>query len=180
MSLHYLDSIIPISYIQLDASLLDVGSGAGFPGIPLKIMLPSLQVTLLEAKRKKVSFLRHVIQVMELTHTLAEQIRFEMLAKDAAKRETFDVIVSRAFTCLERLVVGALPLLSKHGIIIALKGKDIERELQRRIGDHTYLDWQVTSDLGETISLEMECKRFSLPVLDMSRVLIVFRHQSDP
>lgn len=177
---HYLDSIIPVSQIKSNASLLDVGSGAGFPGLPLKIMLPSLQVTFLDAKRKKVNFLRHVIQTMDLKHTVAEQARFETLTHNAAKRKTFDVLVSRAFSSLERLVNGAVPLLSKDGIIIALKGTDIEKELQGRTRGHTHSDWVVPTDKGETICLEMELKRFSLPILDVSRTLIVFRRRPGP
>ena len=173
---HYLDSIIPIPYIKSYTSLLDVGSGAGFPGIPLKIMLPSLQVILLEAKRKKVSFLRHVIQVLNLKHTLAEQARFEVLAHDPIKQDTFDVIVGRAFSSLERLVNEALPLLSTGGVIVALKGRKVENELQiNKEGDFESVGLQVEPKIGGDTSLEIEVIKYSLPHFSSARSLVILK-----
>ena len=79
---HFLDSIIPSRHIRPGSRLLDVGSGAGFPGIPLKVMLPSLDVTLVDATRKKVSFLSHVIQALHLSRISAIHSRLEDLQQE--------------------------------------------------------------------------------------------------
>jgi 16S rRNA (guanine527-N7)-methyltransferase len=171
---HYLDSVIPIPYIKPYASLLDVGSGAGFPGIPLKIMLPSMQVTLLEAKRKKVSFLRHIIQVLNLKNMLAEQARFEALAHDPIYRETFDVVIGRAFSNLEHLVHGALPLLSTGGVIVAPKGREVENELQiTKVGDCESVGLQVEPKIGGNISLKIVVIKYTLPHFSLPRSLVI-------
>ena len=75
---HFLDSIVPVKIIPHQASLLDIGSGGGFPGIPLKISLPHLSVTLIDASRKKVSFLKHIIRILELGNIKALHIRSEV------------------------------------------------------------------------------------------------------
>ena len=94
---HFLDSIVPVKIIPSNASLLDIGSGGGFPGIPLKIILPSLSVTLIDASRKKVSFLKHIIRILELKNIDALHIRAEEFANEPGVAKKFDVIISRAF-----------------------------------------------------------------------------------
>ena len=99
---HFLDSIISSRYIKPGSRLLDVGSGAGFPGIPLKVMIPSLDVILVDATRKKVSFLNHVIRRLHLSHITAIHSRIEDLQQEWEGR--FDVIVCRAFSSLDDFV----------------------------------------------------------------------------
>jgi len=97
---HFVDSLAPAKRISPGASLLDIGSGSGFPGIPLKIVLPSLAVTLIDASRKRVNFLKHVIRTLKLGGIEAVHIRAEDLADDPAYRKRFDTITSRALTDL--------------------------------------------------------------------------------
>ena len=119
---HLVDSLAPAKLISPDATLLDIGSGGGFPGIPLKVIMPTLSVTLIDASRKKVNFLKHVIRTLKLEGIEALHIRSENLADDPAYLKHFDFIVSRALTNLKSFIHQALPLLALKGKIIALKG----------------------------------------------------------
>jgi len=129
---HFIDSIAPVPLIPASASsLLDIGSGGGFPGIPLKIMLPSLSVTLIDSSGKKVSFQKHIIRTLKLENTEAIHTGAEELAGNHLFANSFDVVICRAFSALERFVLTALPFVNKkEGVIIALKGKVSESEAE--------------------------------------------------
>jgi 16S rRNA (guanine527-N7)-methyltransferase len=128
---HFLDSISVAPAIPRDASsLIDVGSGAGFPGAPLKIVLPDLRVTLLETTGKKVAFLNHLIAILNLRDTRAIQARAEDLARDDAHRERYDVVVARAVADLAVLVEYCLPFARVGGVFIAQKGIAVEDEIR--------------------------------------------------
>jgi len=125
---HVVDSLAIARWIHPEASVLDVGSGGGFPGIPLKILVPSLSVTLIDSSRKKISFQRHVIRTLGLVNIDAVQTRIEALSADpgylqGGSPNAFSVIVCRAFTDLARFVEMAMPLLAPAGMIIAMKGR---------------------------------------------------------
>ncbi len=133
---HFTDSIAPVPLIPHDASsLLDIGSGGGFPGIPVKVMLPSLSVTLIDSSRKKVSFQKHIIRTLRLENTEAIHTRAEELAGNSLFSNAFDVVICRAFSAVDKFVLTALPFLAKDGVIIALKGKisDSEAEAVRSL-----------------------------------------------
>ena len=126
---HYVDSLPAARHIPPDATLLDIGSGGGFPGIPLKILLPSLTVTLIDASRKKVNFLKYAIRTLKLEHTEAIHGRAESLANDPSYRQRFDTIISRALSALPAYIRLAQPLLAAGGMIIALKGRSDDIDL---------------------------------------------------
>ncbi len=126
---HFLDSVIPAKHIPDDARLLDIGSGPGFPGIPLKIIKPSLSVLMIDGVRKKVNFLKHVLRTLNLEIIDALQIRVENLANEPAYTNSFDVIISRALSDLALFVKNALPLLAPQGTMMAMKGKVNSKEL---------------------------------------------------
>ena len=131
---HVVDSLAIARWIHPEASVLDVGSGGGFPGIPLKILMPSLSVTLIDSSRKKNSFQRHVIRTLGLVNIAAWQTRVEALSADpdrlrGGNSKTFSVIVCRAFTDLARFVEMAMPLLAPAGMMIAMKGRISSEEL---------------------------------------------------
>jgi 16S rRNA (guanine527-N7)-methyltransferase len=115
---HFLDSIAPAALIPTGASVLDIGSGAGFPGIPLKIVRPDLRVTLNDAVRKKVNFQKHVIRTLGLENIESHQIRAEQFSTE----NPFDVVITRALSALTEFVTLALPLLAEDGVMLALKG----------------------------------------------------------
>ena len=127
---HFVDSLAPARLMSPGAAVLDIGSGGGFPGIPLKVAIPSLAVTLVDASRKKANFLKHVIRTLELEGIEALCIRAEDLAAEPAQRKSFDFITSRALTDLTSFIRQALPLLASTGAIIALKGKVDQTEAE--------------------------------------------------
>jgi 16S rRNA (guanine527-N7)-methyltransferase len=93
---HFVDSLAPARLITPGAILLDIGSGGGFPGIPLKVVIPTLSITLIDASRKKVNFLKHVIRALRLDGIEALHIRAEELAAESDYRNHFNIITSRA------------------------------------------------------------------------------------
>lgn len=107
--------------------LVDIGCGAGFPGIPLKIEFPNIELTLIDSVAKKIDFIKHVIELLELENTQAICGRAEDAAKDL--RERFDVVVSRAVAKLNVLAEYCLPFVKVGGLFIAQKGPDIEGEI---------------------------------------------------
>lgn len=111
--------------------LIDVGSGAGFPGLALKIARPALNVVLLDATRKKVGFLREVIDALELPAIRAMHGRAEELARDDAFRERFDMATARAVAALPTLLELTVPFLDVGGQAFLPKGLEIAEELQR-------------------------------------------------
>lgn len=130
---HVVDSLAIARWIHPEASVLDVGSGGGFPGIPLKILMPSLSVTLIDSSRKKNSFQHHVIRKLGLANICARQTRIEALSEHPdcfqSGAPAFSVIVCRAFTDLAHFVEIAAPLLAPSGMMLAMKGKINSNEL---------------------------------------------------
>jgi len=126
---HFLDSLSVYPYLSKTASLLDIGSGAGFPGIPLKIVYPSLEITLIDSVRKKIDFQRHIIRMLGLKGV--EVIHGRIQDKEILQSMTgrFDAVVSRAFADLQTLLVLALPFLKKGGVLLAMKGELNEQEI---------------------------------------------------
>jgi 16S rRNA (guanine527-N7)-methyltransferase len=123
---HFLDSlsIYPVlPKMPADLALIDVGSGAGFPGLPLKIVLPGLRLTLLEATGKKTTFLQHVVQLLGLTDITVLTARAEEAGRDPDQRERYDVAVARAVAPLPVLVEYTLPLVKVGGQVIVQKGQ---------------------------------------------------------
>jgi len=127
---HFLDSLsLLIAYDRPGVRLLDIGSGAGFPGLVLKIVRPDWRVTLLEATGKKVTFLRHMIEILQLTGAEAMHGRAEELAHQAEYRTSFDVVTARAVASLPTLLEYAAPFSRVGGQIILPKKGSLAEEL---------------------------------------------------
>lgn len=128
---HFLDSLTALQFIpKSSARMIDVGCGAGFPGIPLKIAQPDLNLFLLEASRKKVSFLKNIIRLLTLTQSVVLHDRAENIMQTFSWKENFDVLISRAtFTLSELFGLGEF-FLAPGGELIALKGPDVEKEIK--------------------------------------------------
>lgn len=166
---HFLDSIAPACMIHPGASMLDIGSGGGFPGIPLKIVIPSLSATLADSSRKKITFLKHVIRTIGLTDTEAVWGRAEELA---GKKNLFDVVICRAFSSLETFARSALPLLAPNGMIIAMKGKINSGEPDAlRISDYKKQD----SGKFPDIPIDIKINKYLLPYADSERTIIIIK-----
>jgi 16S rRNA (guanine527-N7)-methyltransferase len=123
---HFLDSLALLRVVGLTGDLLDIGSGGGFPAIPLKITRRELQVVSVDAVEKKIFFQRHVARILGLHGFEALHARAEELA--ARRAGFFDWVVSRAFTDIPTFVRIALPLLKEQGKIIAMKGRSGREE----------------------------------------------------
>ena len=119
---HFLDAIAPLQQLPAEGHLLDIGTGGGFPGLPLKIMAPGLSMTLIDGVRKKVNFVKAVVRRLNLKEIEALHIRCEELARDSSRREHYEIIVSRAVAQIEPLVRLAAPLLAPNGRIILYQG----------------------------------------------------------
>ncbi len=119
---HMLDSAVGISLIPQGASLVDVGTGAGFPGIVLKILRPDLEVVLLDSLRKRLNFLDAVIQELGLEKVQTVHARAEEAGHKKELRESFDIVVARAVSSLPSLLELCFPLVKKNGKFIAWKG----------------------------------------------------------
>ncbi len=163
----FLDNLPVPAFIPPGSRLLDIGSGGGFPGIPLKILRPDLHVTLIDASRKKVNFLKHIIRTIGLEDIEARHIRAEELRSKLQAEARPNVIVSKAVSKLERFLDWAIPLLCRPGIIIAMKGRSLETELEAAISRIE----------GEGLILTV--KEYRLPLLDIQRCLVVLSDSRD-
>ena len=124
---HFTDSLLLLQVLELTGqSVVDVGTGAGFPGVPLKLTCPEIKLTLIEATRKKVEFLNHLIKTLGLTEATAVWGRAEDYA--AAHRESFDLALARAVAELNVLAEYCLPLVRVGGVFVAYKQVEVEAE----------------------------------------------------
>ena len=168
---HFLDSLPALHHIPPNAALLDIGSGGGFPGLPLKISMPSLSATLIDASRRKVNFLKHVIRTLKLNNVTARHIRAEDLSAESLSVKQFDVIISRAFSSLNHFLKQALPLLAEDGTVMALKGDVDQDELES-------LQGRAAGKAGITIltrQYSVRVEKFRLPYIHAARSIILIR-----
>lgn len=126
---HFLDSVLPSFDVKLEGSFCDVGAGAGFPSIPLKIVYPDLKITIVETLGKRISFLEALCKKLGLEDVTCVHARAEEYAKD--HREYFDVVSARAVANLTMLSELCIPLVREHGIFLALKGANALEEYDK-------------------------------------------------
>lgn len=128
---HFLESALLAQMPEIRAArtVLDLGTGGGFPGVPLKIVLPELQVTLLDSKRWKVLFLRDLLQTLNLEHVRLFCLRAEAAPEEPQLRREFAVVVSRAVAGLPTLAQWSEPFLKPGGALLAIKGSRLDEEL---------------------------------------------------
>ncbi len=163
---HFLDSLTLLPLIKRISSesfrIIDVGTGAGFPGIPLKIAIPDIKMTLLEATTKKARFLEHIITEIQLSDIEVINERAEEAGKKSDYRESFDIVVSRAVADLAILAELTLPFCAVGGFLIAQKKGDITLELEKSL--------KAIEMLGGRLS---SVEKIRLAGLDDERYLVV-------
>lgn len=128
---HFIDSIALIPYIKNNSKILDIGSGGGFPGFCLKIAKPDLNVIMIDSSKKKVNFLKDLIRTTKITDVEAIHVRAEDLGKQDIYKGTFDIVVSRAFSSLEKFYKLSKPFLNDQGVILAMKGQNPIEEIRQ-------------------------------------------------
>lgn len=162
---HFVDSLASVPYLPDTGRLLDIGSGGGFPGIPLRLVRPALGVLLVDAVRKKVSFLKHAVRSLSLAGTEAHHCRLSDLSRRDGGIQPMDVIVCRAVGQLENLLFEAAPLLAHEGRIIAYLGS---------IDDIP----EGTPGAGDIRLAEPMVVQYRLPVSGARRILSIWRKVS--
>jgi 16S rRNA (guanine527-N7)-methyltransferase len=170
---HFLDSLSVyrvLSDMPADFSLIDVGSGAGFPGLPLKLARPDIRLTLLESTGKKTAFLHHIVDTLNLAEVMVLTARAEEVGQQPAYREQYDVAVARAVAALPTLAEYTLPLVRVGGRVIGQKGQYPAEEVDAAANALEILGGQIVQILPVAV-----------PGLDAERHLVVMRkYKSTP
>lgn len=162
---HFIDSLTIVKAIDLkEQKLLDIGTGAGFPGIPLKIVFPELDVVLLDSLNKRLIFLSEVIEYLKLKKITTLHGRAEDYGKNADYREKFDLCVSRAVAKLSSLSEYCVPYVKKDGFFISYKSGKVEEEL--------VASERALQILGARVE---KLFNFNLPGTDMERNLVMIK-----
>lgn len=164
---HILDSLAVVKFVEKlnlsSGKVLDLGTGAGFPGIPLKIYFDNLNITLMDALQKRINFLNEVIKELALSNIATVHLRAEEISKTNL-RETFDMVTSRAVAALPTLLEYAMPFVKAGGYFIAWKGGKAREEAD--------LSKNALKILGGKI---IEISDVKIPNLDEERALIIIR-----
>ena len=157
---HLVDSLTLLPFASQSGRLLDIGSGAGFPALPLKIVCPELEVVSVDAVGKKVDFQRHIARSLGLKGFVAHHERVEALVEREGYRKGFDLITARALCSLDEFVVLAEPFLAPGGRLVAMKGPEGKREFSEQR--------DLLKNGGWTVDLHL----LTLPVSGAERCLI--------
>jgi 16S rRNA (guanine527-N7)-methyltransferase len=166
---HFIDSLSIIKVYKLSKEkVLDIGTGAGFPGIPLKIVYPEIDIVLLDSLQKRLNFLETVIDNLKLTKIKTLHGRAEDYGKNSDYREQFDLCVSRAVAKLSSLSEYCLPYVKKDGFFISYKSGKVEEELIQASRSFKILGAELK-----------EVKEFRLPDTDIDRSLVVLHKTSN-
>lgn len=161
---HFIDSLSIVKIIDMTnvTSLIDVGTGAGFPGVPIKIIFPHIKICLLDSLNKRVKFLNEIISKLDLDNISALHGRAEEIAKRGEYREKYDLCVSRAVANLSSLSEYCLPFVKKGGQFISYKSSDIDKELLSSKHAISVLRGEIEDII-----------KFKLPNTDIDRSLIL-------
>lgn len=159
---HFVDSLTISKYINEKSTLIDVGTGAGFPGIPLKILRDDINITLVDSLNKRIKFLDEVIKKLNLDNIKTVHGRAEEIGRNKEYREKFDYATSRAVANISTLSEYLIPLIKNNGQCIYMKGTDLDEELEK--------GKKAISVLGGNIVNKEE---FELPYSDIKRTIII-------
>ena len=161
---HFIDSLTICKYIKQEKSLIDVGTGAGFPGIPLKIVNKDIKITLLDSLNKRINFLDEVIEKLNLKNIETKHGRAEEFGKDKSYRENYDIATSRAVANLSTLSEYLIPLVKIEGRVISMKGQEVKEEISN------------AKNAIKTLGGKIEnIDEFYLPDSDIKRNIIIIK-----
>lgn len=162
---HFYDSMSVVKYYDFNQgeNVIDVGTGAGFPGIPLAILLPGIQFTLMDSLNKRITFLKDVVEKCGLKNVECIHSRAEELAKDEKYREKYDICVSRAVANLSILLEYCIPFIKKGGKFISYKSISSEEELSASKNAQNKLCCKLKNNIS-----------FELPDTDNKRNFLIF------
>lgn len=165
---HFIDSLTILKYFEDKETVIDVGTGAGFPGIPIKIMKENVKVTLLDSLNKRINFLNEVIEQLELENIETVHSRIEDFGRNKKNREKFDVVTSRAVANLTTLSEYMVPLTKIGGKCICMKGVNVEEEIVKSKNAIKILG-------GEIVKIE----KLKLPEEKSDRNIIIINKQKN-
>lgn len=163
---HFYDSLSLSFFVPLDSisTLADIGSGAGFPSIPLKIVYPHLKITIVDSLNKRIHFLEHLVSVLQMSNVSCVHGRAEDLARNVKYREQFDIVTARAVARLNVLNELCIPFVINSGQFIAMKGSDPTDELK-----------EAEYSLKQLKAKFIKIHSFILPIEQASRHIILIK-----
>lgn len=159
---HYIDSMTVIKYLENGNNIIDVGTGAGFPGIPIAILKKENEITLLDSLNKRIVFLQEIVKKLNLNNVKTVHSRAEEFGKNKTNREFYDIAVSRAVANLSTLVEYLLPLVKIGGKCICMKGSNADEEIENAKF--------AVKELGGKIS---KVEKMTLPDSDIIRTIVI-------
>ena len=161
---HFIDSMTVLKYIEKDKSIIDVGTGAGFPGIPIAIMREDVKITLLDSLNKRINFLNEVCSELKINNIETIHGRAEEAGRNKQYREKYDISVSRAVANMTTLSEYLIPFVKVGGICICMKGSEIDHELEQAKF--------AIKELGGKIE---KVEKFNLPDSDIERNIVIIK-----
>jgi 16S rRNA (guanine527-N7)-methyltransferase len=166
---HFLDSLLILKAVKIPepAKILDLGSGAGFPAIPMKIIREDLEIVMVESIRKKVLFLKKMIELLELKDTIVILKRTEEIQDQPEFQESFDYVTAKAFGKLKQTIFASYPFLKQGGVLAAYKGSSYRSEIIEFLKEPRNLQLQI-----------QDIKFFAIPEYEIKRFLVLIEKTS--
>ena len=166
---HFLDSLLIFKAVKIPefAKILDLGSGAGFPAIPMKIIREDLNLVMVESIRKKVLYLNKMIELLELKNITVLQKRVEEIQDQPEFKNSFDFVTAKAFGKLKQTIYDAYPFLKQNGILVAYKGSSYRSEIINFLKEPRNLQLQVK-----------DIEFFAIPEFEIERFLVLIEKTS--